>query len=138
MLESLIVREPVFIEAGGQPVAVLLPIEVYRSLLAGKSSALSESLLTAHSDPNARSDPKNEMLLREQKAFEAIHVDLLANYLGQYVAMMDGKVIDHDQNQYELWLRIDKSFRDMPVLIKPVLSDPVERYMRRSPRIAYE
>lgn len=132
MLESLIVREPVFIEANGQRVAVLLPIEVYRSLLAGKSLAPNESLLAT------QSDPKNEMLLREQKAFEAMHADLFANYLGQYVAMMDGKIIDHDQNQYELWLRVDKSFRDMPVLIKPVLSDPIERYMRRSPRIAYE
>ena len=127
MAGSLIVREPVFIEENGQRVAVILPIAAYEALLAGHVAF-----------PDRKIDAEGEALLREQKAFETMHPDLLARYPGQYVAVLGGKVIDHDENQYELWIRTHNGFPEMPVLIKPIFPDPVERYKRRSPRLAYE
>ena len=74
MSESLIVREPVFIESNGQRVAVLLPIAVYESLLSGRTTS------PGVPSSNASIDLENEALLREQRSFETMHSDLLARY----------------------------------------------------------
>ncbi len=70
----------------------------------------------------------------EVDAFRAMRIDLLAKYANQYVAIYQGRVIDHDSDQLDLFLRIDKQYPDDPVLIRQVRSEVETVYTVRSPR----
>lgn len=82
-----------------------------------------------------RSEARRRMQ-REMEAFMALHGELLEAYAGQYVAVHQGQVVDHDSDQLALYLRIEQRFHGAPVLIKQVLKDPQEVYTFRSPRLA--
>jgi len=81
-------------------------------------------------------------LAREQKIreetvrFRAQHSALQTQYLGQYVAMRSGEVLDHDADVNALYLRIHDRFGDEPVLIAPVTESPTPTYDMRSPHLA--
>lgn len=72
---------------------------------------------------------------REKAAFQAMHPELLQRYNGQYVAIHQGQVIDHDADQLMLVRRIDEKYPDQIVLIKQVTPRPREELNFRSPRI---
>ena len=132
MSESLIVREPVFIESNGQRVAVLLPIAVYESLLSGRTTS------SATMAPDSETDPTVQAISREQDAFCAMHAQLREKFSGQFVAVYRGQMVDHDPDQYSLFQRVDAKFPSEPVLIQQVLEDCREVYHLRSPRLAHD
>ena len=81
---------------------------------------------------------RNEARLRMQReiqAFVRMHADLLGKYRGDYVAINQGKLIDHDHDQLALYQRVEKRQPNTPVLIKQVLADPEEVYTFRSPKL---
>lgn len=78
-----------------------------------------------------------EQRIREESVrFRAQHSALQATYAGQYVAMRDGEMLDHDAEVQALYLRIRERFGDEPILIAPVLDSPMTTYQMRSPRVA--
>ena len=77
-------------------------------------------------------------LKRETDAFRAMHTELLGKHHGQFVAIYQGQVIDHDDDQLALFMRVDERYPDTPVLIKQVLPESEEVYTFRSPRIENE
>lgn len=79
-----------------------------------------------------RSEARRRMQ-REMDAFFHLHARLLADFAGDYVAIHQGKLIDHDSDQLALYQRIEQRYRDTPVLIKRVLPNPEEEYTFRSP-----
>ena len=81
---------------------------------------------------------RRHMMQRELEAFRHMHVELLNQYSGQYVAICAGQVVDHDADQLGLCLRIDQKFPERPVLIKQVLPQLEESYTIRSPRLENE
>ena len=56
----------------------------------------------------------------ETIAFEQIHGQLVTRYLGEYVAMHNGVVIDHDPDVRTLHLRMRAKFGQMPILLRQV------------------
>ena len=77
-----------------------------------------------------------EQKIREESGrFRAQHSALQANYLGEYVAMRNGEVLDHGADVHALYLRIRDQFDDEPVLIAPVTESPTPTYHMRSPRL---
>jgi len=56
----------------------------------------------------------------ETEAFWRQHDELLAAYPGQYVAMRQGSVVDHDSDVSLLGERVRDRFGLLPVLIAPV------------------
>lgn len=72
---------------------------------------------------------------REMRAFAQMHPELLIRYPGEYVAIYQGELIDHDPDQLSLYLRVEAKHLNAPVLIKQVLNDPEEVYTFRSPRL---
>ncbi len=73
----------------------------------------------------------------ESTAFQTMHSKLVDNYLGKYVAIHEGKVVDFDHNVRELHLRIRKRFGRMPVLLRQVIAtggEPPELVFR-SPKL---
>ena len=68
----------------------------------------------------------------ETKAFEQQREMLLTNYLGQYVAVHDGQVIDHDPDLLTLHLRVVERLGDIAVLLKKVTTKPERDLVVRS------
>ena len=72
---------------------------------------------------------------QETEAFKAQHQELLATYPGQYIAMHQGNVIDHDADLRTLHLRVYQQVGHTPVLLKKVTSTPaIRKLVFRSPR----
>jgi hypothetical protein len=64
---------------------------------------------------------------QETEAFKAQHQELLATYPGQYIAMHQGNVIDHDADLRTLHLRVYQQVGHTPVLLKKVTSTAATR-----------
>jgi hypothetical protein len=75
---------------------------------------------------------------QEMIAFRAMREALLANYEGQYVAVYQGQVVDHDPDELALVARIDEKYPDAVVLIKRVTPEPDRVLHFRSPRLIQE
>ena len=75
---------------------------------------------------------------QEQRAFRRSHAELLAQYPGEYVAVYQGKVIDHDADQVALVGRVDERYPQEVVLIKLVTAEPDRVLNMRSPRLVSE
>lgn len=73
---------------------------------------------------------------REKDAFRQLHSALLEQYRGKYVAIYNGKLVDHDLNQAALVARIDKKYPNSFVLIRPVKQESEIVYEHRSVRWA--
>ena len=58
----------------------------------------------------------------ETQAFWDMHQGLVQSYLGQYVAIYQGELVDHDPDVSLLEQRVRKGFGLLPVLIAPVKS----------------
>ncbi|MBV7327607.1 hypothetical protein KFU94_04960 [Chloroflexi bacterium TSY] len=84
--------------------------------------------------PTPAVSPQRPAMLNEQAAFDAMQDDLIEKYLGQYVAIFQGKVIDHDTDEIALVKRKMKSHPDDVVLIKQVRDTPDPVLYFRSPR----
>ena len=67
----------------------------------------------------------------ESKIYRQRHAELKAQYLGQYIAMRDGQVVDHDTDFQTLRQRIRLQFDDTPVMIT-LVEDEAERSLTRS------
>jgi len=76
-----------------------------------------------------------EKIRTETNAFNQQHKMLLANYKGEYVAIHQGEVIDHDLNLRTLHLRIFAHLGRIPVLLKQVTDEPERELVLRSPRL---
>jgi hypothetical protein len=72
---------------------------------------------------------------REQQAYEAQHRALLAHYAGQYIAMHEGQVVDHDVDRVALSRRIRQHYGETAVLIKQVREESRLTIRVRSPRL---
>lgn len=62
----------------------------------------------------------HQKIQAESVAFEALHNQLVSNYLGDYVAIHNGDVVDHDPDVRTLHLRIRHRFGRTPVLLRLV------------------
>lgn len=76
-----------------------------------------------------------EKIDREQRIYERRHSELLAQYRGRFVAMLNGQVIDHDTDRLALRRRVRKHLGDTPVFFTLVEADPVQTIWVRTPQI---
>jgi len=91
-----------------------------------------ESLNSAF--PRLHVNPRRQVMQREIAAFEAMHPTLWQQYPHYYVAIHQGKVIDHDLNQLHLLERIDQAYPQSVVLIRQIESQLPKILRFRSPR----
>ena len=78
---------------------------------------------------------EREKIQAEAEAFRSMHAELTEMYLGQYVAIHDGKVIDNDEDFQSLHGRIRQRFGRQPVLLRQVKSEPERVLTFSSPRL---
>jgi hypothetical protein len=79
---------------------------------------------------------REQHIRAEAARYRAQHSALLPRYAGQYIAMRNGEVLDHDPEIGPLYQRMRAQYGDEPVLITPVTSDPMPVINMRSPRRA--
>ncbi|MDM8520525.1 hypothetical protein QUF64_10790 [Anaerolineales bacterium HSG6] len=77
---------------------------------------------------------KREIMRQEIAAYNAMHTKLVADFLGQYVAIHQGTLIDHDQDELTLYFRINEKYPDIPILLRQVTNETEETITIRSPR----
>jgi hypothetical protein len=56
------------------------------------------------------SHPNREAMRNEINAYHRMHASLVSTYLGQYVAVFEGKVVDHDTDPIALPKRMKTTF----------------------------
>ena len=78
---------------------------------------------------------QREKIRAETEAFNAQYEELKAKYAGQYVAVHQGSVIDHDADLRKLHLRVYERLGRVPVLLKQVMNEPERTLVFRSPRL---
>ena len=73
---------------------------------------------------------------REMKAYRAMHTELKQRFFGQYVAIHDGALVDHDADRRALSRRVRQKYGSVAVLITPVEEAPEREFLMLSPRRA--
>ncbi|MBI3914387.1 MAG: hypothetical protein HY327_09415 [Chloroflexi bacterium] len=73
-------------------------------------------------------EAKRKKINEEAERFRAQHAKLLEKHAGEYVAMRDGVVIDHDLDLLTLHQRVRNQYGDEPILMAPVTSSPVQSF----------
>jgi len=71
----------------------------------------------------------------EKKDFLRQHAQLKQTYLGRFVAMHHGQVIDYDQDVVLLHQRIRRKYGREAILIRQVEEEPERPLIMRSPRL---
>jgi acetolactate synthase regulatory subunit len=78
---------------------------------------------------------EEQRLEAEIQAFERMHPQLVKQYLGQFVAVHEGQMVDTDVDFETLFLRLEKYLGDVPVLIRLVSAEPTLELRAPSPRL---
>ncbi|MFZ4663410.1 MAG: hypothetical protein ACOYNY_40770 [Caldilineaceae bacterium] len=76
-----------------------------------------------------------EKIRLEATAYRNLHSQLLLDYLGQYVAIHRGRVVDSDGNFEAIHVRVRARFGNQAILIRQVETAPERELTFRSPRI---
>jgi PHD/YefM family antitoxin component YafN of YafNO toxin-antitoxin module len=107
-------REPIILERDGKPVAVIISIEMYRAV----EQALRVVTLPAASKPGMISFEQGRMDLQRMLP------DLLKTHANQFVAVLDGKVVDADADKVALAHRVYERFGYRPIYMDQALPQP--------------
>jgi hypothetical protein len=77
---------------------------------------------------------EREQIKAEAAAFRAKYDKLRRQFIGQYVAIYRGEVVDHDPDFQALHSRIRQRYGRQPVLLRRVEREPERTLVFRSPR----
>ena len=70
---------------------------------------------------------------REILAYKALHPKFKQKYLGQWVAVHDQKLVDHDGDRAALYRRVRAKYGRTSVLLRQITEQPVEEVWLRTP-----
>ncbi|HEY7067567.1 MAG TPA: DUF5678 domain-containing protein [Chloroflexota bacterium] len=76
---------------------------------------------------------QREKIDREAEAYTRLHCGLRDKFLGQWVAIHDGQLVDHDADSGALYHRIRAKFGRTAVLIRRVSERPDDEIWIRTP-----
>lgn len=79
-------------------------------------------------------DIKERKIDREMEAYRVMHAELKQQLLGQYVAIHNGELVDHDPDRRTLSQRVRQKYGNLAVLITPVEERPEREFLMLSPR----
>ncbi len=106
--ETELAQEPIILERDGEPVAAIIPFREYREFIAWREQR-----------------EKTRTFEDERAAFYRLKDRLLDRYKGQYVAILDGQVVDSGTDPVELVMRVYRQFGyDVPVYVGLVSEEP--------------
>jgi hypothetical protein len=71
---------------------------------------------------------------QEKAAYLKLYPQLKDQYAGQYIAIHNAQLVDHDRDYGALFERIDDQYPDTFVWLTPVEEEPIGTIVLRSPR----
>ena len=74
-----------------------------------------------------------EKLKKEIAAYEAMHPALKEKHLGEWVAVHEGQLVDHDSDRAALYARVRRAYGNLSVLIREVTEEPSRDLWLRTP-----
>ena len=119
-------------------VTVSIPDEMYRHaerLARLREQTVAEVLLNSIVLPEVEEESEDVDVAREEAAFKRLHPMLRGKYFGQYVAIYQGELIDHDADQVALFLRTKEKHPNQFIWIAPVREEPIETFYIRPSRL---
>lgn len=78
-------------------------------------------------------DRQQAKIDREIAAYEDMHAQLVRDHLGEWVAVHDQQLVDHDSDRIALYRRIRARYGRTAVLIRQVTAEQVEEVWLRTP-----
>ncbi|MEZ4712599.1 MAG: hypothetical protein R3A44_35755 [Caldilineaceae bacterium] len=126
----------------GKKKGVLLDLDVWQGLIelvaqttTDETAASPDEAQAAIEEIEPIADTAREAaMLREEAAFRRLHPSLYKEYAGEYVAIHNEQLIDHDLDQVLLYRRMRQQHPGEFVWIAPVKESPDEILVFRSPR----
>ena len=100
------------------------------------TEVIKDSLISRHASGEIPTSAEDAAVVREREAFLALHPTLKSKFLGKFVAIYRGELIDHDGDAASLRARMDAQVPNEFVLIARVGPEPMRTIDVRSPRIA--
>jgi hypothetical protein len=105
--------------------------------IVGRYLAVTQAAVDNRTAPSAVND-QQRIIEQEQQVFAARHQEFLALYPGETIAIHAGKVIDHDVDRVTLSRRTRGRYGNQPILMTPVLPEPIQTVQMRSPHLTDE
>jgi hypothetical protein len=99
------------------------------------SALIEQGLAAGDAEETVNWSEPDPAVEREREAYITLHPKLKEQYLGKYVAIYQGKLLDHDDDPAALSTRIHAQHPDEFVLITQVRQEPTRTIVIRSPRI---
>lgn len=90
----------------------------------GQTNSLDQSIVEPRPESSIAKGREHAAILKEREAYEAMHPELCKRYPDQYVAIYQGEVVDHDEDEIALLKRRRKNFRGKSVLVTQVEETP--------------
>lgn len=126
----------------GKKKGVLLDLDVWQGLIElVEQTTTAETVAPLDKEQPATDEiehiadtAREAAMLREEIAFRRLHPSLYKEYAGEYVAIHNEQLIDHDLDQVLLYRRMRQQHPDEFVWIAPVKESPDEVLVFRSPR----
>ena len=112
--EEALSREPFILERDGEPVAVVIPMAEYEIFRAWRE--------TRDREEKRRKDL--EAFEQERQAFERLKPELLRTHRGQWVAILNGQVVESGGDKMEVLDRVYERFGYGPVYVQQVEEQP--------------
>ncbi len=79
-------------------------------------------------------NPAREKMLQEIDAYKNMHASLVKTYLGKFVAIHEGQLVDYDSDKNALFFRMKKKYPNQIVLQRQVQASSVPVLHNHSPR----
>lgn len=89
----------------------------------------------AHAFTPYPENPKRAAMKTEIAGYEAMHAELVKRFLGQYVAIYQGRLVDQDADPVALHRRITANYAGKVVLSRKVQQEAAPVLHMRSPRL---
>lgn len=78
---------------------------------------------------------RSQQLLEEMERFRTQHAQLKKAYLGQFIGLYNGEVLDHDEDGGQLYYRLYEKYGNLPILIVEVTESPEQEFTIRTPKL---
>jgi hypothetical protein len=112
--ETQLTEHPLILERGGKPVAAVIPIDDYEQFVAWRE----------HEQAKAWQAEQQRILERERAAFERLKPELLKTHPGKWVAIVDGELVDSDDDEDALVQRVYAKYGYRTIFVEEVRETP--------------